>query len=257
MGLPVGAGRSFLPTDGRDAVAVVSESLERRVFDGTAVGQTFATSDSAERYTVIGVVPDVRSREVAADDSPAFYIRNHRLTTTQFVVRLDAGAPPSIDALRQAIQERHPQSVVTSAFLMSDRLAVLLAAERFRAAMSAAFGGVALVMAAVGLFALAARRVAERRREIGVRIALGAGPSRIRRLVLRDGLLNVAFGLAAGLPAAFAASQLTTSYLYGVTPTSPRVFVGAALVLGAVALVATLIPARRASRIDPLLALRD
>jgi ABC-type antimicrobial peptide transport system permease subunit len=257
MGLPVGAGRSFLPTDGRDAVAVVSESLERRVFDGTAVGQTFASSDSAERYTVIGVVPDVRSREVAADDSPAFYIRNHRLTTTQFVVRLDAGAPPSIDALRQAIQERHPQSVVTSAFLMSDRLAVLLAAERFRAAMSAAFGGVALVMAAVGLFALAARRVAERRREIGVRIALGAGPSRIRRLVLRDGLLNVAFGLAAGLPAAFAASQLTTSYLYGVTPTSPRVFVGAALVLGAVALVATLIPARRASRIDPLLALRD
>ena len=257
MGLPLLGGRTFHAADADDPVAVVSESFARRVFAGPAVGQTFSYSDASESFTVIGVVPDVRSREIVADDSPTFYIRNHRMMTTQFVVRLDEAAAPSIDALRQAIREHHAQSVVTSTFLMSDRLIELLAAERFRAALSAVFGGVALAMAAVGLFGLAARRVVDRRREIGVRLAVGASPVDIRRLVLGDAARTVACGLLVGVPAAFAAARVTSSYLVDVTPTAPHVFALACGVLASAAFLATMLPAARASRIDPVSVLKE
>jgi ABC-type lipoprotein release transport system permease subunit len=256
MGLPVLAGKGFGPSDGSDTVAVVSHSFAERVFEGAAVGRVISYADSPERYTVIGVVPDIRSREMDADDSPVFYIRNHRMMTTQFVVRLSTDAPAPVDALRQAVREHHPQSVVTSAYLMSDRLAGLLAAERLRAALSAVFGGVALAMAAVGLFVLAARQVVERRREIGVRIAVGASPSDVGLLVVGDAARTVLFGLVLGAPLAFVLGHAARAYLVGVSPTAPHLFLLAAGVLAVATILAVLLPAYRASRIDPVSVLK-
>jgi ABC-type antimicrobial peptide transport system permease subunit len=199
-------------------------------------------------------VPDVRQRGFDDEESATIYLPG---AVEHFLVRTTEDSAATLPAAREAVQADESGFVVTSTTWLQDALADTIAAERFRASLSALFGGAALVLAAVGLYGLTSRRVTERRREIGVRVALGAGPSRIRRLVLRDGFLNVALGLALGLPAAFAASQLTAAYLYGVTPTSPRVFAAAALVLGAVALVATLLPARRASRIDPVTVLKE
>jgi len=114
-----------------------------------------------------------------------------------------------------------------------------------------------VLLAAVGLYGLIARRAADRRREFGVRIALGARPSDVGRLVVRDALLIITLGLIAGLPAAYAAAQVTQLLLFGVTPSSPHVFALTAATLAIVALIATLLPVRRASRADPMLALKE
>jgi predicted permease len=258
MGMPLLSGRDFERSDMVDpAVAVVSADFERRFLAGDAVGRRVDRLYGEDRFAthlVIGVVPDVRQRGFDDEESATIYLPG---AVEHFLVRTTEDSAATLPAAREAVQADESGFVVTSTTWLQDALADTIAAERFRASLSALFGGAALVLAAVGLYGLTSRRVTERRREIGVRVALGAGPSRIRRLVLRDGFLNVALGLALGLPAAFAASQLTAAYLYGVTPTSPRVFAAAALVLGAVALVATLLPARRASRIDPVTVLKE
>jgi ABC-type antimicrobial peptide transport system permease subunit len=123
--------------------------------------------------------------------------------------------------------------------------------------LSTAFALAALILAAVGLYGVAARRVAERRRELGIRVALGARPSALGALVMRETSVTVAVGLAIGLPVALAASQAARSFLFGVSPTTPHVFLVASVVLASAAFVATLLPARRASRVDPMLALKE
>jgi hypothetical protein len=120
--------------------------------------------------------------------------------------------------------------------------------EAFRATLSAVFGAAALILAAIGLYGLVTRRAADRRREFGVRVALGARPGDVRRLVVKDAVSVIALGLVVGLPAAYLAAQVTTSLLFGVTPSSPHVFAATAGTLATVALIATLLPARRASK---------
>lgn len=156
-----------------------------------------------------------------------------------------------------ALRQHDPRMVVTSMTTMEQLVAKSVAEQRFRATLASVFGGAALLLAAIGVYGLAARRVTERRHEIGVRVALGAEPRDVRRLVLREAWVMVALGFAAGIPAAYAASQATQSMLFGVSSTAPHVFIIAAVVLAMAALVATLVPARRASRIDPMLALRQ
>jgi putative ABC transport system permease protein len=140
---------------------------------------------------------------------------------------------------------------------METLVARSMAEERFRALLATIFGAAALVLAAVGLYGLAARRVADRRREIAVRVALGARPVDVRRLIVSDALRTIALGLLVGLPAAFAASQVTQTLLFGVTPTAPRVFATAAAVLALAAVLATILPARRAAAIDPMVVLKE
>jgi ABC-type antimicrobial peptide transport system permease subunit len=158
--------------------------------------------------------------------------------------------------MRQVIRDVDPQLVVTGTQTLESLAAEVVAEERFRAMLSMAYGGAALLLAAVGLYGLAARRAAERTREFGVRVALGARPVDVRRLVLGDALVIVGLGLAAGLPAAYGASQVTRSFLFGVSPTAPHIFMLASAVLAGATALATLLPAHRASRVDPMLALR-
>lgn len=255
LGLRVLEGRGLEPADGQ-AAALVSREFARRYFDGDAVGRRFESAVGSRTFTyeVVGVVEDLKRSTFADDATPTYYTIG---AASRFALRT-AGDPGAVlSSIRQAMAEVDPQIVVTSVTTMDTSLAEVIAAERFRATLSTAFALTALFLASVGLYGVAARRVADRRRELGIRVALGARPSSLGALVLGDTSVTVALGLSVGLPAAFAASNLTRSFLFGVSPTAPHVFAGAWAVLAAAALVAAILPARRASRVDPLVALRE
>ncbi len=253
--VPLVAGRDLEPTDSPNA-ALVSREFERRYFEHGAVGRRFEHVVLSFRttYDIVGVIEDLKHSTFAEEPLPTFFAIGG---TTDYVVQ--AGIDPLVvlPAIRGALADVDPQIVVTGITTMDQSLAGVIAAERFRATLSTAFALAALLLAAVGLYGVAARRVADRRREFGIRVALGARPDNLRSLVLGDALRTVGIGLAVGLPAAFAASQATRAFLFGVSPTSPHVFLGASAVLAAAALAATLLPARRAGRVHPMLALRE
>ncbi len=260
---PVLAGRDLRLADDRTA-ALVSRGFERRFFPDGAVGRRFTVQlaiggpgdyryKAVGVYQVVGVVADIR-HTYTDDPLPCAYTSGN---TSSFLLRTADDPGPVLPAIRGALAEVDPQIVVTGTTPMDAALADVIAAERFRAMLSTAFAGTALLLAVVGLYGVAARRVADRRRELGIRVALGARPSNLRALILRDGIRTVGLGLIVGLPAAFAASQATRAFLFGVSPTAPHVFLAASTVLAAAALVATFLPARRASRVDPMRALRE
>ena len=255
MRVPVLAGRDLALTDTRTA-ALASREFERRYFPAGAVGRQFTLVSGLNRtstvYDIVGVVADLR-HAYTEEPLPRVYVIG---ATSYFILRA-AGSPEAIlPVIRQALAEVHPQIVVTGTTRLETALSEVIAAERFRATLSTAFAATALVLAVVGVYGVAARRVADRRRELGIRVALGASPAALRSLILRDGIETVILGLAVGLPAAFAASQVTRAFLYGVSPTAPHVFLFASLVLAAVAVAATFLPAQSASRTDPMVALR-
>jgi putative ABC transport system permease protein len=259
-------GRLFDPSDrpADSAAAVVSREFERRFFPEGAVNRRFrqvygANFDLSRAFHIVGVVDDAKRQEFSDDDRPSFYMFDRQTwggPETHFVVRVSGDVAGLLPAVRSAINEVTPQLVVRSMTVLEDRVARSVAEERFRAMLSAAFGVTALLLAAVGLYGVISRRTADRRREFGVRVALGARPTDVRGLVLRDALLLIAGGLALGLPAAYVAAQLTRSLLFGVSASSPAVFGVTVTTLALVAVAASLLPARQASRADPVAALR-
>ncbi len=253
--VPIVAGRDLEAADGPNA-ALVSREFERRYFEHGAVGRRFEHVVLSYRttYDIVGVIEDLKHSTFAEEPLPTFFAIG---ATTDYVMQTGIDPLVVLPAIRGALADVDPQIVVTGITTMDQSLAGVIAAERFRATLSTAFALTALLLAAVGLYGVAARRVADRRREFGIRVALGARPDNLRSLVLGDALRTVGIGLAVGLPAAFAASQATRAFLFGVSPTSPHVFLGASAVLAAAALAATLLPARRAGRVHPMLALRE
>ena len=271
MGTPILRGRGFESRDRIGPAAhglaralvrqpelptIISRELERRLFGDDGVGRKIVLDDTV--LNVIGVVPDARWRKTDDDDLAAFYLiaEGYKSLDTLFV-RTSGDAITLLPAVKRTIELYNPNIVIRSMTSMDQLMARAMAEERFRATLSLMFGGAALVLAAVGLYGLAARRVADRRREIAVRVALGARPADVRGLVTRDALRTIGIGLIIGLPAAIAASQVTQSFLYGVTPTAPHVFAIAVAVLVLAALVATILPARRAAAIDPMIVLKE
>jgi predicted permease len=238
-------------------VAIVSQELERRYFAGNATGQRIRFNRMW--LDVIGVAPDAKSRQYTDDAAPAFYVYSKQMpyiAVGQLVVRASGDPEPLVAALRQTVTSGDSQLAVTYVDPMRTMMARTVANERYRATLSSAFGGAALLLAAIGLFGLLTRAVNERRREIGVRIAVGAKSGDVVRLVMREGGLLVAGGLVAGVPAALAAAQLIRAQLYGVGPSDPRVFVLVSAVMSIVACGAMVLPAVRASRTDPISTLR-
>jgi ABC-type antimicrobial peptide transport system permease subunit len=207
---------------------------------------------------VIGVVADVRQRGVSDDELAAMYMPTVAATSVrQFVVRTTNELAPLLPMVRQTIEGHDMPMFVTATTPLRDLVDSTIVVERSRALLSGLYGMVALLLASVGLYGLAARLVAERRREIGIRVALGAGPRNIRRLVMADAWMIVGIGLVAGVPAAMAASRFAQGMLYGVAPAAPHVLVIAALALAMAAITATIVPAWRANRIDPAVTLRE
>lgn len=258
MGIPIVKGRGFERTDAPgDCVAVVTQEFERRFMEGEAVGKQFTLNKNVHR--VIGVVPATKHRRYTDEVGPAFYALNRQLpgwSTGTFIVRTTTDGQSMLSAVRKVLESAEPQSSIVTLETMRDMMRRSVAEERYRAVLSVVFGATALLLAAMGLYGLIARAAAERQREIGVRLALGAQRGAVLRLVLRQALVLVVAGVLIGVPAAMSASGLVASLLYGVTPASPHTFVLAAALLGSVAVVAALLPARRAARTDPVIVLR-
>ena len=264
LGIPMLEGRTFTASDkAGEKVAVVSREFQRRFYPEGAIGQVFrqvygGNYELEVRYRIVGVTGDVKRQEYTDDLRPVVYHFDRQFGgITKFIIRT-AGDPGAIlPAARAAIADVSKQLVISDTAIVDDQVAASIAEERFRAILSMVFGGIALLLASVGLYGLAARRATERRREFGVRVALGARPADVRRLVFRDAAMLTGLGLLIGLPAAWWAAQIAQTMLYGVEPTALRVYAVTAAVLSIVALLATMLPARRAATADPIEVIRN
>jgi putative ABC transport system permease protein len=263
LGLPIVRGRGFRSTDraGSEDVVVVSESVAQRYWPREdAIGKRIRVPqlpDSAWR-TVVGVVEDTHFRSLRSA-SPAIYLP-WRQSTTQYVffaVRTISDLGAVVPALQHAIHDLDSSVLVWRAESMTDLLGAPLAQPRTSAFLLASFALAALLLTAVGLYGTLASVVREQTRGIGIRMALGASPERVRREILRDALNVTAAGAFIGIIVALASSKLYASLLFDVRPEDPVAILSACTILILVALVAAYVPARRATRIDPARALRE
>jgi len=257
MGMPIIKGRTFSAADEASApVALVSKEFERQYLDENALGRQFSAGGTA--YSVIGVVDDVRQQDPSDLELATFYAFDRQIEgVTHFVVRTALTPATVLPAIQKTVRSVSPQLVVTKATTMNAALGATLAERQFRAWFSGSFGTLALVLSAFGIYGLAARRAFERRREMGVRMALGASASDVRRLVIREYLALVAVGLATGLPVALLVSRVVRDLVFGVPTSAIHTFAIPAFVLCAVAVLATLAPAIKVSRLDPTAILRE
>jgi putative ABC transport system permease protein len=263
MGVPLLAGRTFRESDteGSERVIVLSQRLARLHFpDRDPVGAMLYSQSGNCR--VIGVVADVLSASQEGTSDPGAYIPLRQskdvlsfAATVTLVVR-GKGAAAQVSPLRSMVSSLDPEMAVFNVRTLDREVAGLVAGPRFSATALGLFALVALVMAAVGVYGVMAYSAGQRTKEIGVHMALGATPAQVLRVIIRDGLLVVATGLAAGLVAAMWLARSLTGLLYEVTPADPIALVSVAVLLSAIGLVAVLIPARRATRVSALAALR-
>jgi putative ABC transport system permease protein len=266
MGIPLLAGREFTAGDTANApkVAIVSERIAREYSPGgpgEALGRRVRLSDDGEWLTVVGVVADIRQRALDQEVQPMLYVPFQQereklfLRFVAFVAR--TATPASVaEGIRAEIRRAAPDLPIASAVTMSEAVAASVAPPRFRMWLLALFAISATLIATCGIYGLMAYAVTQRRREIGVRMALGADRRDVLRLVLTRALRIVAAGLIVGLAGAAAVTRVLQTFLFGVTPTDPIAFTIVTLLLMAVGLMAAWLPARRATRIDPCAALR-
>ena len=263
LGIPIVRGRGFLNSDGEDAphVAVVSEAVARRIWPGEdPLGKRMhfgPADDSAAWRTVVGVAADTHLRMLRTA-TPEVYIPWRQLNYWQFefAVRTTESLATVLPALRRELRAVDPDLALWAAEPMDTRLAGPLAQPRMFTLLMSAFGTAALLLSALGLYGLTASAVREGTREIGIRMALGATPEWERRRVLQQALLTCGIGMLAGIAGALVGSQLLASELYDVSPWDPVALVAACAVLIIAAFIAAYLPAHRATRIDPALALR-
>jgi predicted permease len=259
MGIPLLRGE-HLPNELASDLplpVVMSESAARRLWpNDDPIGRLITVPWGESR--VVGIVGDVRQTRLADAPPPAVYfsqLHAPRLLAT-LVVRT-AGNPMMLAApIRQLIREVDPNQPIRSIVPLETVMAESIARDRFFTLLFAVFGGLALVLAAIGIYGVLAYSVRQRTQEIGVRMALGANAIDVLRMVAGAGLRLVGIGIVIGTVAALMLSRVLASQLYGITPTDPLSFAAAIGFLGAIALLATYIPARRATRVPPMTALR-
>ena len=264
FGIPILAGRGILDSDDASSapVIVVNRRLAARLWPGrSALGMHVTLfSDGLERR-VVGVAGDVRRLDRGGEAPEAMFVpyaQDLLFNRIAVAVRGEAGgAPLSRAVVERAVREIDPAVAVSGARTMREVLAARVAEPRLRTILVGSFAAAAVLLAALGLYGVIAYGVARRRAEIGVRMAFGATPGEVRRHVVGGGLRLACSGIAVGLVAALATSRLLSGLLYGVTPADPLVHAGSAGFLLAVAAAASLIPAFRASRTDPVVALRS
>src|ERR1051326_1984113 len=266
-GIPLQRGRFFDAHDTRDSlpVVVVNRKLAEKFWPGEdAVGKRLKVGpvDSPNAWaTVAGVVGDVRQNGFYGDQQYELYAvsaqeRRPWLAPRDLVVRTTGDPATIAGAVRQAVWAVDKDQPVTNVRTMNEVFAAAISRERFQMLLLALFATLALVLACVGLYGVISYGVAQRTHEIGVRMALGAQPGDVLRLVIRQGMVLTIVGLVLGTIAALAATRVMTDLLYGVTATDAITFISVAALLVLVALLACYLPARRATKVDPLIALR-
>jgi putative ABC transport system permease protein len=263
MRIPLVAGRAFTDDDRANTgqVAIINERMAARLFPGArAIGRQirFSTAAAGTWMTIVGVAANVRHQDVAAAPGYDVYVpyRQSNVSGVYYVVRTKAAPMPVAGALPSIVWGIDPNQSFFDVRSMDDRLATILWHQRAAGWLFGCFAALALVLAASGLYAELAYTVSQQQRELAVRIALGASRLEIVSLVFGRSLLLVATGLGIGLAGAASVAQLTSSLLFGVGALDPRTFVAVPLVLAVVAAVAAYVPVRRATRVDPLIALR-
>ncbi|HEX5830364.1 MAG TPA: FtsX-like permease family protein, partial [Gemmatimonadaceae bacterium] len=266
MGVRLVRGRLFTERDdaGAPGVVVINETMARRYWPGESpLGAriTFGdpTDSATTRYTVVGVVNDVKQEGLSADAYAQLYQPFAQAPRLALHVAARTSGDPlqAAAALRRIVRALDPTLPVAEIRTMEDRVRESVAQPRVSVALLGGFSAVALLLAAVGIYGVMAYAVAQRTREIGIRVALGARPTDVRRLVVRQGMTPALLGVAVGLAGAFAVTRLMASLLFDVSATDPLTFAAVSAFLLSVALVASWLPARRATRVDPLLAMRS
>jgi predicted permease len=259
--IPVLRGRTFTSADRADAmpVAVISDSLARRLWPGRdAVGRrVYWGGVDGEPRTVVGVVADIRDVRLDADPTPTMYLAYEQLPldSMTLLLRTRPGAAGVAADVRRTLHAIDPALPVPDVRPLEANRAAAISAPRFRTLLLVLFGGVALLLAAIGLYAVVAFTVAQRTREIAIRIAVGAQPRQVVRLFFRRGVWLTCVGGAIGLAAAWMLTGVLRSLLYQIDARDPRMFALAAALLAAITLLASYLPARRAARFDPVEAL--
>jgi putative ABC transport system permease protein len=266
--IPVNRGRPF---DARDnlhspPVLIVNETFARRYFPGTeALGQhIIIEGELGDKVLpppreIVGVVGDVRHESLDASSGPEYYVPFTQAPAAfmSLVLKSSTDQPSSLaPSLREAIKQSDKDQYVAAIQPMTNLVSESVARRRFNALLTGLFAVVALVLASIGIFGVLNYSVAQRTQEMGLRVALGAQTRDVLRLVLGQGVRLILVGLALGLLASFALTRLLAGMLFGVTATDPMTFVAVSFFLAGVALLACYIPARRATRVDPLVALR-
>jgi predicted permease len=270
MGIPVLAGRDFEPGDDARAPhrVVIGESVARRYFGAEdPLGRQILVGRSDPRIrvsaSIVGVVKDVRYTSLRVD-APLMIYRPYRqeagAPANTFLVRTSMTAAALTPFLRAEIRAAAPALPPPSVVSLEDRVAAVLVEERMLAALSSAIGALAAILAAIGIYSTVAATVARRRREIGIRMALGALPGHVARMVVSEAFGIVAGGLAIGVPAAMATALAARAVLAGVlfelSPMDPLILSGSMAAILFMASLAAYVPARRASRVDPVAALK-
>ncbi|HYN08838.1 MAG TPA: ABC transporter permease [Vicinamibacterales bacterium] len=266
MGLRLIGGRWLTRDDrpGSPDVVVVNQIMARRFFpDRDPIGARIQWVDTKAQgpLTIVGVVGDIATNGLERAETPVAYGPYSQrpfpfLRWLTFVARVDGDPEAAAGSIRAAVQSVDPRQPIFAVRTMDQIVARSLAERRFSLLLMAAFAGLTVVLATLGLYGMLAQRVELRRREIGVRMSLGATGRRVFGLVVRQGLTIVAVGLALGVAASYAMSGLMESLVFGITPEDGTARVVVALLVASVGLIACLIPARRASRVDPIVTLK-
>jgi len=260
MGIPLRAGRIFSEADRERKLALVSALTAARLWPGEdPIGKRFRQGgDESPLLEVVGVVGDVRG--VSLNKAPSLTVYMPYWQTffggASLAVRTAMDPRAASSAIRTAIRQIDPELPIPAFRTMEDIVAESVAQRRFQMNLVLLFAAAAMLLASLGIYGVVSHSVAQRTNEMGVRMALGARPAAIRRMVLRQSLLPVAFGLAAGVSASMALGRLLGSLLFGVSARDPITVLGVVALLSAVAAAATLIPAHRATHVDPVTALR-
>jgi predicted permease len=264
-GINVLAGRAFDTGDdepGRRGI-IVNQEFARVHFGSVAdaVGRdvvaTFEFRNNAAPRTIVGVVENVKQTALDDPAAPQVYVPQSQMAYPglTFVIRTKGDPMTAVPALREAARAADPGATLNDVRLMDDVVALSLARQRFSMTLIGTFAALALVLAIVGLYGVLALIVGQRRREIGVRMALGARPSDVVRMIVGEGARVAALGVIIGVGGAFAMMRVLGALLYGVSATDTLTFAGASVVVATIALAATYAPARRAARVDPKAAL--
>jgi predicted permease len=261
MGIPLREGRLFNERDNDQApsVCIINESFAKRLFPGeSALGKILLRGRDEIKCEIVGVVADVKSANVNEPAPDEMYVpfRQVAQSVGTLVVRTDGDPAALQTAMRSTLASLDSTLALTFFTTMDTALSSSLIFPRITAWLTGSFAGVALLLSAVGLYSLLAYAVTQRTNEIGLRMALGAQRGQVLALILRSGLRLVALGLVLGLAAATGASRLIQTLLFSVQPLDPFIYVGVTLLFTLIALLACLLPAQRATQVDPIQALR-
>jgi predicted permease len=263
--MPLLAGRDFKAEDNQTAprVMIVNEAFARRFFDGRDPVGHRVQIEGGNPLTIVGMAKDSKYYSLSEAPQPYYYTSFDQVyfgsgeSGVAFYVRTDRDARDLVPVLRHEMSAIDPNSAGLTAMALSDYISAAWFGPRIASAFLAVLGAISMLLAGVGLYGVMAYSVSQRTREIGIRMALGAAPGGVLRVVMRRGLLLALLGIAAGLAISLAATPQLAPLLYRVSPTDPVSIAGAALFLIVVAALASLLPALRATRVDPIVALRQ